>query len=255
LTLLFLFKQITVMAKRRTATKKTSRPKTTRKIVRRSAKKLSFNKKPASKKIKGSLKSKKKKVIRYRSPLAKKPPRTPKKPRFKTVRHPKDGLGIQFRIPTSWKQTWGSEDNSLFYPPVPEHKGPSPLGGKLFVRFRLETVANANDGAAFGLLMVHRTDSSQMVTQLNSGAFMLHFQSRHNTEGFNAIDYYWILAMPLPPRRVAVASFLFSGVAELFDGAKAPGATIVAMLEREIPVAKFDKEALPVQRDEHLPTA
>lgn len=240
------------MAKRRTAKKKSTKPKPARKIVRRTAKKLSLNKKPSPKKTKATLKSKK--IIRYHSPLAKKPPRSPKKPRFKTVRHPKDGLGVRFRIPTSWKQTWGSEDNSLFYPQVPKHQGPSPLGGKLFVRFRLETVGHANDGAAFGLLMVHRTDSSQTVSQLTSGAFMLHFQSRHNTEGFNAIDYYWILAMPLPPRRVAVASFLFSGVAELFDGPKAPGATIVAMLEREIPVTKFDKEALPVQRDEHLPS-
>jgi len=241
------------MAKRRAKKKPSKRTVTAKKRISRPKKKVPPKRQSIIRKRKSAPKSKKKKIIRYRSPLAKKPRVVAKKPRFKTVRHPNDGLGIQFRIPTSWKQTWGSEDNSLFYPPVPEHKGPSPLGGKLFVRFRLEPVGHANDGAAFGLLMAHRTDPSQTVSQLNSGAFLLHFQSRHHTEGFNAVDDYWILTMPLPPRRVAVASFLFSGVAELFDGPKAPQANIIAMLEKEIPQAKFDKEALPVLREEGLP--
>ncbi len=190
---------------------------------------------------------KKKKSIRFRSPLAKK--LSPlKSVRFKKVRHPEDGQGVQFRLPTSWKQTWGSEDNSLFYPALPGVEGPSPVTGRLFVRFRLEPVGDANDGAAFGLLLSHRTDNSQTVTQLESGAHMLHFQSRHNTEGYHAIDYYWFLAMPFPPRRIGLACFMFSGVAELFDGPKAPEAHIAAMLEKEIPKAVFDQEKLPIPK-------
>lgn len=188
------------------------------------------------------------KAIRFRSPLAKK--LVPAKSvRFKKVRHPQDGQGIQFRIPTTWKETWGSEDNSLFYPQVPGMTGPSPIGGKLFVRFRLEPVGHGNDGAAFGLLLSHRTDLTQSVVQLESGAFLLHFQSRHQSEGFHAIDYYWFLALPFPPRRVGLASFLFSGVAELFDGKQAPESHIIDMLEKEIPKAIFDQERLPVERD------
>ncbi len=204
-----------------------------------------------TKKVKPKKKTKlsKKRHFRYHTPLAKKPPTTPKHLRFKTARHPKDGLGIEFKIPTGWKETWGSEDNALFYPAIPELPGPSPMGGRLFVRFRFETVGHANDGAAFGLLMAHRTDESQTVIQLDSGPFMLHFQSRHHTDGFNAVDYYWILAQPFPPRRVAIASFLFSGVAELFDGPKAPEAHIVSILEKTIPKAVFDREILPVHKE------
>lgn len=200
--------------------------------------------KPASKK-----KPVRKTSVRYHSPLAKK--LVPQKSiRFKKVRHPQDGQGIQFRVPTSWKETWGSEDNALFYPPLPGVDGPTPIGGKLFVRFRLEPVGHANDAAAFSLLLSHRTDNAQTVTQLDSGAYLLHFQNRHNAEGFHAIDYFWFLAMPFPPRRIGLASFLFTGVAELFDGPKAPEAHIVAMLEKEIPRAIFDQEKLPFERNE-----
>ena len=192
---------------------------------------------------------KKKKTFRYHTPLAKKLV-VQKTVRFKKVRHPEDGQGIEFRVPTSWKETWGSEDNALFYPPVAGIDGPTPITGRLFVRFRLEPVGDANDGAAFGLLLSHRTDDSQTVTELESGAFMLHFQSRHNSEGYHALDYYWFLAMPFPPRRIGLASFLFSGVAELFDGEKAPEAHVIAMLEKEIPKAIFDQERLPVHHEE-----
>ncbi len=190
-------------------------------------------------------KSKKKKVIRYHSVLAKKPA-LPKVVRFKWVRHPQDGRGIEFRVPTGWKFTWGSEDNSLYYPPVPGLAGPSPIGGRLFIRFRLEPVHQANDGAAYGLLMTHRTDASQTVTQLDSGAFLLHFKTTHSTEGYHAVDYFWFLALPMPPRRIALASFLFSGVAELFDGPLAPERSVVKMLEEQIPKSKFDQEVVPV---------
>jgi hypothetical protein len=124
--------------------------------------------------------------------------------------------------------------------------GASPIGGRLFVRFRLESVGHANDGAAFGLLMAHRTDPAQTVTQVESGAFLLQFQTNHGTDGYHAVDYLWFLAKPMPPRRIALASFLFSGVAELFDGPQAPERVIVKMLEEEIPKAKFDEEMLPV---------
>lgn len=193
-----------------------------------------------------SAKKKVKKPIRFKSPLAKKlaPVRTI---RFKKVRHPHDGQGIQFRIPSTWKETWGSEDNALFYPELPGMTGPTPVGGKLFVRFRLEPVGNANDGAAFGLLLSHRTDDAQKVVEIEDGVFLLHFQDRHNREGYHAIDYFWFLAKPFPPRRVAVACFLFSGVAELFDGPNAPEAHIVALLEKELPKALFDQEKLPVE--------
>ncbi|MBL8823812.1 MAG: hypothetical protein JNJ77_14580 [Planctomycetia bacterium] len=222
-------------SKTKTATRK---PKRIKSIIQ--ARKVKPAKKVASK-------AKPKKSIRYRSPLAKKP-ELPKTVRFKKTRYPHDGQGIQFRIPTSWKETWGSEDNGLFYPPIPGLSGPSPIGGRLFVRFRLEPVGHANDAAAFSLLLSHRTDPSQTVVQLDSGAYMLHFQSRHQSEGFHAIDYYWFLAMPFPPRRVGLACFMFSGVAELFDGPKAPEAQIVAMLEKEIPQAIFDQERLPVEK-------
>lgn len=192
---------------------------------------------------------KKKKTFRYHTPLAKKLI-VQKTVRFKKFRHPEDGQGIEFRVPTSWKETWGSEDNALFYPPVAGIDGPTPITGRLFVRFRLEPVGDANDGAAFGLLLSHRTDDSQTVTELESGAFMLHFKSRHNSEGYHALDYYWFLAKPFPPRRIGLASFLFSGVAELFDGEKAPEAHVIAMLEKEIPKAIFDQERLPVHHDE-----
>jgi hypothetical protein len=192
---------------------------------------------------------KKKKVIRYKSPLAKKIP-LPKAARFKWVRHPLDGRGIKFRVPTNWKYTWGSEDNSLYYPVVPGVSGPSPVGGRLFVRFRLEPVQQANDGAAYGLLMSHRTDPGQKVTQLDSGAFLLHFKTTHNTEGYHAVDYFWFLARPMPPRRVALASFLFSGIAELFEGPQAPERSIVKMLEEELLKSKFDEEMLPVNESE-----
>ncbi len=192
---------------------------------------------------------KKKKTFRYHTPLAKKLV-VQKTVRFKKVRHPEDGQGIEFRVPTSWKEIWGSEDNALFYPPVAGIDGPTPITGRLFVRFRLEPVGNANDGAAFGLLLSHRTDDSQTVIVLESGAFMLHFQSRHNSEGYHALDYYWFLAKPFPPRRIGLASFLFSGVAELFDGEKAPEAHVIAMLEKEIPKAIFDQERLPVHHEE-----
>lgn len=196
---------------------------------------------------KATSKAKPKKTIRFRSPLAKKP-ELAKTFRFKKTRYPHDGQGIQFRIPTSWKETWGSEDNGLFYPPIPGVSGPSPIGGKLFVRFRLEPVGHANDAAAFSLLLSHRTDPTQKVVQLESGAFMLHFQSRHQSEGFHAIDYYWFLALPFPPRRIGLACFMFTGVAELFDGPKAPEAPVVSMLEKEIPRAIFDQERLPVEK-------
>ena len=192
---------------------------------------------------------KKKKNFRYHTPLAKKLI-VQKTVRFKKFRHPEDGQGIEFRVPTSWKETWGSEDNALFYPPVAGIDGPTPITGRLFVRFRLEPVGDANDGSAFGLLLSHRTDDSQTVTELESGAFMLHFQSRHNSEGYHALDYYWFLAKPFPPRRIGLASFLFSGVAELFDGDKAPEAHVIAMLEKEIPQAIFDQERLPVHHEE-----
>src|SRR5688572_6172697 len=136
------------------AQKKTARPAA--KAARRTA---------VAPKAKAAKQAKKKKVIRYKSPLAKKLA-LPKTVRFKWVRHPQDGRGIKFRVPTTWKYTWGSEDNSLFYPVVPGMAGPSPVGGRLFVRFRLEPVPHANNGAAFGLLMSHRTDPSQKVTQL-----------------------------------------------------------------------------------------
>jgi hypothetical protein len=205
----------------------------------------------ATKPVKAVVKKpvKKKRSIRYYTPLAKKLI-IQKAVRFKKFRHPEDGQGIEFRVPTSWKETWGSEDNALFYPPVAGIDGPTPITGRLFVRFRLEPVGDANDGAAFGLLLSHRTDDSQTVTELESGAFMLHFQSRHNSEGYHALDYYWFLAKPFPPRRIGLASFLFSGVAELFDGDKAPEAHVIAMLEKEIPKAIFDQERLPVHHDE-----
>src|SRR5688572_15721972 len=165
--------------------------------------------KPKVAKAKTAKPGKKKKVIRYKSPLAKKIP-LPKAARFKWVRHPLDGRGIKFRVPTSWKYTWGSEDNSLYYPVMPGMTGPSPVGGRLFVRFRLEPVNQAYDGAAYGLLMSHRTDPGQKVTQLESGAFLLHFKTTHNSEGYHAVDYFWFLAKPMPPRRIALASFLFA---------------------------------------------
>ncbi len=204
--------------------------------------------KPATKVTKKPVK-KKKTAIRYHTPLARKLV-VQKTIRFKKVRHPQDGQGIEIRIPTSWKETWGSEDNALFYPPVAGINGPTPITGRLFVRFRLEPVGDANDGAAFGLLLSHRTDDSQTVTELESGTFMLHFHSRHNSEGYHALDYYWFLAKPFPPRRIGLASFLFSGVAELFDGEKAPEAHVIAMLEKEIPKAVFDQERLPVLHEE-----
>lgn len=224
----------------------------TKKRTTKPVKKAGKSRPPLKLKVKAAKKTKpvatpkkKKKTIRFKSPLARK--LAPVKAiRFKKVRHPQDGQGIQFRVPTSWKETWGSEDNALFYPLMPGMTGPTPIGGKLFVRFRLEPVGHGNDGAAFGLLLSHRTETSQTVTQLESGAFMLHFQDRHSSEGYHAIDYYWFLALPFPPRRVAVASFLFSGVAELFDGKQAPEAHVVAMLEKEIPRAIFDQERLPV---------
>jgi hypothetical protein len=190
---------------------------------------------------------KKKKSIRYHSPLAKKPAR-PKFTRFKWVRHPKDGQGIRFRIPASWKETAGSEDNALFYPPLPGHREPTPMGGRLFVRFRFESVGQATPEAAYGLLMSHRTDESQVVTQLDSGSYLLHFSAHHHLEGFNSVEFFWILAKPLPSRRVAIASFLFTGVSELFDDPKAPQAAIVKMLQQTIPHAEFDEEVLPVRR-------
>lgn len=219
------------------------------KTPKRLAKPVRKPKVVSASKAKPTKAKKKKKVIRFHSPLAKK--LSPKKViRFKKVRHPHDGQGIQFRVPSSWKETWGSEDNALFYPPVPGITGPTPITGRLFVRFRLEPVGDANDGAAFGLLLSHRTDDSQTVTELESGTFMLHFQARHNTEGYHAVDYYWFLARPFPPRRVGLACFMFSGVAELFDGPKAPEAHVIAMLEKEIPKAVFDQEKLPVQHDD-----
>lgn len=230
-------------AKRVTKTKK---PVKARKPVRTRPKAKA--EKPAKKVTKKPVK-KKKKTIRYHTPLAKKLV-VQKTIRFKKVRHPHDGQGVEIRVPTSWKETWGSEDNALFYPPVAGITGPTPITGRLFVRFRLEPVGDANDGAAFGLLLSHRTDDSQTVTELESGAFLLHFQSRHNSEGYHAIDYYWFLAKPFPPRRIGLASFLFSGVAELFDGEKAPEAHVIAMLEKEIPKAVFDQERLPVLHEE-----
>lgn len=233
----------------------------TRKLIKRTTKKAGKAKKPTlsarpkvkatepAKKITKKPVKKKKKLIRYKTPLARKLV-VQKTIRFKMVRHPQDGQGIEFRVPTSWKETWGSEDNALFYPPVAGISGPTPITGRLFVRFRQEPVGNANDGAAFGLLLSHRTDDSQTVTELESGAFMLHFQSRHNSEGYHALDYYWFLAKPFPPRRIGLASFLFSGVAELFDGEKAPEAHVIAMLEKEIPKVVFDQERLPVLHDE-----
>jgi hypothetical protein len=192
-----------------------------------------------------SSKKKTTKTIRYKSPLAKK--LVPVKSiRFKKVRHPHDGQGIQFRVPSNWKETWGSEDNALFYPELPGMTGASPIGGKLFVRFRLEPVGHGNDGAAFSMLLSHRTADSQKVIEVEDGVFLLHFQDRHNREGYHAIDYFWFLAKPFPPRRVAVACFLFSGVAELFDGPNAPEAHIVALLEKELPKAVFDQEVLPI---------
>jgi hypothetical protein len=219
--------------------KKPARPKP--RPARSGTKTMQRSTRPAKGKV-----GKKKKSIRYRSPLAKKP-KLPKTLRFKWVRHPLDGRGVKFRVPTSWKYTWGSEDNSLYYPQVPDVAGPSPIGGRLFVRFRLEPVQHANDGAAYGLLMSHRTDPSQTVTQLDSGAFLLHFKTNHSTEGYHAVDYFWFLALPMPPRRIALASFLFSGIAELFDGSQAPERSIVKMLEEELPKAKFDEEVLPVE--------
>jgi hypothetical protein len=187
-----------------------------------------------------------KKPIRYKNPLAKK--LAPVKAiRFKKARHPHDGQGIQFRIPSTWKETWGSEDNALFYPELPGMTGPSPIAGRLFVRFRLEPVGDANEGAAFGLLLSHRTDDTQKVEDLGEGIYQLHFQSRHNSEGYHAIDYYWFLAKPFPPRRVALACFMFSGVAELFDGPQAPEAHIIKLLQQEIPKSIFDQEKLPVE--------
>ncbi|MFO0812148.1 MAG: hypothetical protein U0796_02955 [Gemmatales bacterium] len=190
----------------------------------------------------------KKKVIRYRNPLAKKliPQKTI---RFKKVRHPHDGQGITFRVPSSWKETWGSEDNALFYPLVPGMTGPTPVGGKLFVRFRLEPVGHANEAAAFALLLSHRTKPEQQVVELGDEVYLLHFTTNHNMEGFHAIDYLWFLAKPFPPRRVAVASFLFSGIAELFDGKNAPEAHVIEMLQKELPKAVFDREILPVERE------
>lgn len=187
----------------------------------------------------------KQKVIRYRSPLAKKPV-LPKAVRFKWVRHPQDGRGIRFRVPAGWKFTWGSEDNSLYYPPVPGLAGPSPIGGRLFVRFRLEPVHQANESAAYGLLMAHRADPAQTVTRLGSDTVLLHFKTNHSTGGYHAVDYFWFLARPMPPRRIALASFLFTGVAELFDGPQAPERSIVKMLEEGIPKAQFDEDMLPV---------
>lgn len=228
-------------------TKKTKKPGKVKKPIRK-ARPNTRAAKPAKKATKKPVK-KKKNSIRYHSPLAKKLV-VQKAIRFKKVRHPQDGQGIEFRVPSSWKETWGSEDNALFYPPVAGIEGPTPITGRLFVRFRLEPVGDANDGAAFGLLLSHRTEDTQAVTELESGAFMLHFQSRHNSEGYHAIDYYWFLAKPFPPRRIALASFLFSGVAELFDGEKSPEAHVIAMLEKEIPKAIFDQERLPVVHEE-----
>jgi hypothetical protein len=189
-----------------------------------------------------------KKPIRYKSPLAKKlvPQKTV---RWKKARHPHDGQGISFRVPSNWKETWGSEDNALFYPLVPGMTGPTPIGGKLFVRFRLEPVQHGNDAAAFAMLLSHRTNNDQQVVELGDGVYLLHFTTNHNTEGFHAIDYLWFLAKPFPPKRVAVAMFLFSGIAELFDGKNAPEANIVELLEKEIPKAVFDQERLPVERE------
>ncbi|HMO35664.1 MAG TPA: hypothetical protein PKA06_06450 [Gemmatales bacterium] len=151
-------------------------------------------------------------------------------------------------MPAGWKETWGSEDNALYYPEIDGVQGASPIGGRLFVRFRLEPVGQANDGAAFGLLLSHRTDNSQKVEELKDGVFMLHFQVLQNTEGYHAIDYFWFLAKAFPPRRVAVASFLFNGVAELFEGPKAPEAQIIQCLQKELPKAVFDQEKLPIEK-------
>ena len=189
-----------------------------------------------------------KKPIRFKNPLAKK--LVPQKTiRFKKARHPHDGQGITFRIPSGWKETWGSEDNALFYPLVPGMTGPTPIGGKLFVRFRLEPVQHGNDAAAFAMLLSHRTQPDQQVVELGEGVYLLHFTTNHNTEGFHAIDYFWFLAKAFPPKRVAVAMFLFSGIAELFNGKNAPEAHIVELLGKELPKAVFDQERLPVERE------
>lgn len=228
------------MAKlKKKTTKKPQAKKPVARVVAKVVKKKPLAKKPSRKPIQ------KPKKIRYTSPLAKEPDEV--KFRFKTVRHPRDGQGIEFRIPTSWKETWGSEDNSLYYPEVQGHSEPSPMGGKLYVRFRFEPVRNPVPSAAYSLLMSHRTDPTQQVTQTKSGMFQLRFTAHHHTDGYEAIDYYWFLATPRPPRYIAVASFLFSGMAALFEGETAPQAGVIEMLEKVVSEAVFDEERIPIE--------
>lgn len=151
-------------------------------------------------------------------------------PAMKTINY--RGGVIEFRIPASWNEEYSDTDGGMFYDDKPD-------SGTF--RLKVITAKSPSEVTSDSAATILKTLGlkGQAVLQPNGNA-LAHYEESSAESRQEIKIFYWLVANPLPPRHVRIATFSYT----ILQRKERDAATLwdLQMLEKEILKARFATE-------------